>query len=263
MKNVIITQQKDQSNRMLDWILYHHSEGFDSFIIFDDYSQDDTVNKIIEISEKYKIDVKIARTDGVGNIYDIQVTQNSNSYGGDESFLSRIRRSYTIGNNFVKNINPDAISIFIDVDEFLVTDSDKKCSEVISEIMEQRQVEQLIINSFDILDNYEVSNWYTSFDTTNLRWDFESTENSEFALRYKSLIVSKYLDDVEHIHYLRPLHNNKELFQDGNIFRYRVTDYSKLRIHHFRKPNLKSNIKFVEDFTLINKMKKLKEKYEI
>lgn len=260
MNNVIITQLKDQSNRMLDWILYHHNEGFDHFLIFDDFSQDGSVEKIQKISQDYNIQITIARTDGVGNVYDTKYLNNSDSYGGDKSVNDRIKRSYTKGNAFIKQLNPNAVTVFLDVDEFIVTDEDKKCTEVISDILNERGVEQLVINSFDIKDDYEVGDWYTTSNGTKLRWDYESTDNSEFALRYKSLIISKYLDDVSHVHYLRPLETNKELFEDGHIYKFRVTDYSRLRLHHFRKPNLRSKIEFVEDLTLIEKMKKIKDK---
>ena len=37
MKYVIITQIKNQEDRVYDWIKYHHEQGFDSFVIFDDF----------------------------------------------------------------------------------------------------------------------------------------------------------------------------------------------------------------------------------
>lgn len=50
MKYVIITQVKNQEHRIYDWMKYHHSEGFDSFVIFDDYSDDNTVLEIERVA---------------------------------------------------------------------------------------------------------------------------------------------------------------------------------------------------------------------
>lgn len=41
MKHVMITQIKNQEERIFDWLFYHHKEGIDSFIIFDDFSEED------------------------------------------------------------------------------------------------------------------------------------------------------------------------------------------------------------------------------
>lgn len=57
MKNCIITQTKDQSNRFKDWILYHKEEGFDTIIYFDDYSEDNSVEVIKDISDEYDVNI--------------------------------------------------------------------------------------------------------------------------------------------------------------------------------------------------------------
>jgi len=43
MKNCIITQAKDQANRLTDLLLYHYDQGFDTFLYFDDYSEDNSI----------------------------------------------------------------------------------------------------------------------------------------------------------------------------------------------------------------------------
>lgn len=189
MKNVIITQLKDQSDRIKDWILYHHEQGFDTFIMYDDSSEDDTVEKMNSIKDSYNINIIINKTDGLGNVYSSENCKNSESYHGDVTLSDRIRRSFTSGNNIVKSINPNAVSVFIDVDEFLVSDSNEKISSIIENELITRNIDQLVINSFDILDNgYDLGDWYTTNLNTSKRWD--SIKFREFGLnRYKSLVI--------------------------------------------------------------------------
>jgi hypothetical protein len=262
MNNVIITQLKNQSGRMLDWILYHWTEGFDTFIIYDDHSEDSTLNEIEQIKNKYGINIFVFKTENIGRVYNIDECKNSESYLGDHNLSLRIFKSYLKSNNFVKEQNPDAICAVIDVDEFLVTNENRKVSETIREIILEMNVEQLVINSFDILDKYEIKDWYTSDNQTSLRWDFNSViKDGTYRNRYKSIIISKYFDNCESPHILRwpndPIVNGKNLIDSFRIF-----DFDKLRIHHFRKPNLNSNIEFSEDNILINKMKIIRDKYE-
>jgi hypothetical protein len=53
MKNVIITQLKNQEERIYEWMYYHHTQGFDSFIIFDDFSEDNSVEEIRNFSKQF------------------------------------------------------------------------------------------------------------------------------------------------------------------------------------------------------------------
>jgi hypothetical protein len=262
MKNVIITQLKDQSDRIKDWILYHHEQGFDTFIMYDDSSEDDTVEKMKLIRDSYNINIIINKSDGFGNVYSFENCKNSESYHGDVTLSDRIRRSFTSGNNIVKSINPDAISVFVDVDEFLVSNLDEKISTTIENELKNRNIDQLVINSFDVLDDgYELGDWYTTNKRTSKRWD--SLKFKEYGLnRYKSLVISAKMDEAVHVHYLRLIEGRTEAtLQELIDSKYRIDDY-KLRIHHFRKPNLQFNIEYTDDFTLINKMNEIKDKYK-
>ena len=255
MNNVVITQLKNQSGRLRDWILYHYEEGFETFIIYDDYSEDDTVKEIEEIKNKYNINIIIKYTDGIGGKYGIEDCKNSESYGMDISFHKRLCRSYTQGNNYVKSINPNAICAIIDVDEFLVTSENKKAIDVIKEEMGRLNSKQLVINSFDIDDGFTIGDWYTTQDICSNRWSYEKTMKTHFNARYKSVIVSEDLEEVVQAHILK--------WADNPIIEnFRVYDFEKLRIHHFRKPTLPIKIEFDKDFTMINKMKIIRDKYE-
>lgn len=264
MKNVIITQLKDQSNRISDWILYHNDEGFDTFIIFDDKSQDDTLEKIRDIKEIHGINIIVMDTDSRGNIYSSDQCKDSESYHGDGSLNDRIKRSFTRGNEIVKEINPEAICAFIDVDEFLVSERDEPIADIINEQISKRGIDQLVINSFDVYDSgYEIGDWYTTSAETNLKWD-ESEFKRMNILRYKSLVISGKMKDVVHVHYLRNIEGLPESseLQDLIDSKYRISD-DVLRIHHFRKPNINMfDISFSEDNTLIDRISKLRNKIE-
>lgn len=261
MKNVIITQLKNQSDRIFDWIIYHFYQGFDSFVIFDDFSEDDTVDKLINIKNKFNINIIIEKTDGVGMTYRGEKSKNSEAYHGDQSLSDRIRRSFRTGNDIVKKINPDAICSFTDVDEFYVSNTDLKVVDIIRNQMSDRNIDQLIVNTLDVFDNgYKTGDWYTADSSTNRRWSISDFNNKK-TNRYKSVAISKSIEIVEHVHWLKRLEDKDDHELQKLIdSKYRTND-DLLRIHHFRRPNHNFDIEFEDDLTLINKIKILKEKY--
>jgi hypothetical protein len=247
--NTIIFQAKNQKQRLLPWLLYHKYYGFDKFIYFDDHSNDGSVEACKEIAQKYDIDLSVTNTDGIGPLYDYTQTQNSNSYGGT-SFVNRIVRSYNKGIELIKNtpINENSFIGFLDIDEFLVSNSD----ETIGFILKNEQHNHLYVQSFDI-QNVSLDDFYPSSEKTKYRWCEESRKSTIFSSRGKSLIRLKNLttplqekDNVVHI-----LYDNGYKFYESEI----------LRIHHFRIPCLDNNIKFIEDYTLINKSNEVKKYY--
>lgn len=261
MKNCIITQAKDQSNRLKDWILYHKEEGFDTIIYFDDYSEDNSVEVIKNISKKYDIDIIVNYSDNIGNRKTKQEMTNSNSYGGDTSIHNRLIRSYNSGLKIARELNPDSICAIIDVDEFLVSNTNKKVTDIISDIMYERNARHLYINSFDISDDFDPdSNWYSTNENTKFRWDYEYRQNTMYNTRGKSVCVASEIMEIpqgpNYIHVLRDF--DSEYFDKMN-----VGDYDLLRMHHYRKPCMDKNFKFVEDRTILDKMIKIREKYEV
>jgi len=239
MKYVIITQVKNQENRIYDWIKYHSSQGFDTFIIFDDFSEDSTVSEIYRADNELNIKLILNNTDNIGGKYDIESCKNSETYGFDKSFHDRLNRSYTYGNNMVKEINPDAICAVIDVDEFIVTDSEKNVTEIIQECFDKNNCKQILVFNFDIKHDYNLEKDFL-FKNKFKRWCYDDVDKSPiWRNRCKSIIISKYVDVINFVHLLiNP--SGEETFQYRN--------YSMLRMLHFRIPNLNGNgIKFVDD----------------
>lgn len=265
MNNVIITQAKDQSERLKDWVLYHKEEGFDTIFYFDDFSEDNSIEVMEELSKKYDINIIINKTDGHGSTRNLNQMKSSDSYAGDLSVNYRIIRSFNTGLNLVKEVNPDALCAFIDVDEFLVSNVGK-VSDIISELISTR--EQLYVHSFDIDDRFSLTDWYTTDELTSYRWDYVSRKSTDYKERGKSLCYANSLSEINqgpnYVHVLKPKFNSiSELYVPGLINNISIEDYDKLRIHHFRKPAQNVKIEFVEDRTLLEKMLKLKERYDV
>lgn len=258
--NCIITQAKDQSKRLKDWILYHYEEGFDTFIYFDDYSEDNSIEVINNISKKYNINIIVNYSDGIGNRMSRIDMMNSNSYGFDQSINNRLIRSYNSGLKIARSIDPSSICAIIDVDEFLVS-SHLKVIDAVKILMKYKNINHIHINSFDVDDNFDLNqDWYTINENTKFRWDYEYRKKTIYNARGKSVCVASEIVEIPqgpgYVHVLKDFHYSKYFYKIN------VDDYDSLRIHHYRKPCLDKNFKFVEDRTLLNKMIKIKEKYE-
>lgn len=260
MKNCIITQAKDQSNRLKDWVLYHKEEGFDTIIYFDDYSEDNSVEVINDISKKYDINVIVNYSDNIGNKKTKEEMNNSNSYGGDISIHNRLIRSYNSGLQIARSINPNAVCGIIDVDEFLVTNTEKKVVDVIGDLMCDMNLNHIFINSFDISDDFDPNEyWYSTSENTKFRWDYEYRSETMYKNRGKSICIASDVIEIpqgpNYIHVLKK-------YGPGYFDRMDVQDYDLLRIHHYRKPCMDRSFKFIEDRTILDKMIKIKDKYD-
>lgn len=253
MNDCIIFQSKNQQKRLLPWILYHKFQGFDKFVYFDDFSEDDSVQEAQRIAKKYNIDVSIFNTDNIGDKINYEQTQNSNSYGGNSSINFRIVRSYNRGIDFLKSLKnyENNYVAFLDVDEFLVTNESRKINEIIRQI----NSDHLYVHSFDIKPDFNLNDFYINDEKTKYRWCENSRKQTEFFSRGKSIIKLNKL--------IRPLEEKSNivhvLYETGYI----NCDYDSLRIHHFRIPCLSNNISFIEDNTLINKAKEIVKYYDL
>ena len=259
MNYTIITQLKNQDKRVYDWMKYHYREGFDSFILFDDSSEDNT---IVEI-QRFKNDfsdcyVSINMTDGIGRQHSIDNCSNSNSYLFDTELSDRILRSVNKGLEIVKEINPNSVCVVIDVDEFLLTDENDKIVNVISSIYKENNISndnvyQICVFNFDVKDDYNLEK---GFLTKNifLRWDYDSMDNHpNYRCRHKSMVIAKRLEKIRFIHYLR----GPDIVPTTDIHSVDFRDYRRLRMIHFRKPNqFDADISYVEDPILIKRINK-------
>lgn len=271
MKNFIITQAKDQSYRLKDWILYHIEEGFDTIIYFDDYSEDDSIDNLKNISAKYGVNIIINYSDNIGNKRTRQEMSNSQSYAGDVSVNYRIIRSYNRGLEIARSLNPDSICALIDVDEFITSDRGK-ATDSIRNLMSERNTKHLAIHSFDVYDDFEQKEWYSTDECTKFRWDFDYRKQTDFRQRVKSVCVASEIREIplgpNLVHVLTEEVNNaqREVYfgrveEDELYDRISVSDYESIRIHHYRKPCHDKKYLHVEDRSILDKMISIKEKY--
>ena len=303
----IVSQIRNKAVRIKDWVRYHSSEGFDTFVIFDDNSTDYTMRIFDEMSKECNINLHIFKTTGPFNRDGKELEVGVGEYLNSEhvtsiSLADRICESFTRGFRFLKETYPNTVCAFIDDDEFLVTEKDKKVVEVIDEIFEDRKLEweqirrsnseiktknlswnlkkivgdryreQLLIQSFDVKDQYRLREWYTADERANQIWDTNSLhENRTWRNRSKCIIRTDSVGEKEScrsmhsiLHptkdskFIKSLKNVSIVADEGDF----VRDYSKLRIFHFRKPQQQGfgseDIKFTTNDTLLNKMKKIR-----
>lgn len=236
MEFVIITTVRNQSLRMFDWIDYHSKIGFDTFLIFDDKSEDNTINEINKAKELlHNIKIVILESElqgelGPGGPY-------SYTYGNDTNSIDARRwRNFIKANNYVKSVNPNAICSFIDVDEFFASDYNFKQSVI--DFLKINNCQQILVMNVDIKNDYILEKDFIKKNKF-MRWNYQDIESHPvWKNRTKCIFISKYLDYCTDHHYL-PI--------NGRTFC--CKDYERLRMYHFRIPNLPNSesINFVPD----------------
>lgn len=238
MNNVIITQLKNQSCRVYEWLKYHYKEGFDTFIIFDDWSEDDSMFEIEIFQKDFPTSkVLVFKTNVSGRRYTIEECQNSETYGNDFVFHNRLHESYTKGIEIVKDNNPSAICAIIDVDEFLVTETESRLVDVIENLFSDETIEQISVVNFDVKDDYDFEKKFIIKNLDNFKfWSENDVDNHPiWKGRVKCIVRSGKVDRVTFVHNI--LHG-RELRHDSEMKIRVIRDYKKLKMIHFRKPNL-------------------------
>jgi hypothetical protein len=252
MKHVIITQARNESIRLENWIAYYASQGIDSIIFFDDYSTDSTDTNLHNLCHKYKITLDYNKTDGSGHIFD---TGNSELYGGDQSCNHRIIRSLSHGIMSAKQTYGSCVCYCIDVDEYVVSNSKDSISKVTESIFQKLDIERIYCHSFDIAVGYDLNEWITKQIGSCYRWSYDSRQKSIFKHRGKSIFISDFIDSSLSLAN-NVVHDLGNKVSDKEDYR----EYDNLRIHHFRKPPLvdpRHTISFEEDTTLYQKSSSL------
>lgn len=249
MKHFLITQARNESHRLKNWLTYHASQGIDGVVFFDDYSTDDTAVNIKNICADLNITLHYHLTDGYGEMFE---TGNSESYGFSSSCNHRIIRSLSYGITLCKNLYQDQCMLYcLDVDEYVVSSTQESVSSITQNMMLQNNIQRIYCHSFDVDDRYAMSEFITKQPESCYRWDFKSRQQSIFKNRGKSICLSSFISS--------PLPLAGNVVHDLGIM---VTDmesfldFATLRLHHFRKPPLidpNYTIGFCYDDTLLNK----------
>jgi len=160
-------------------------------------------------------------------------------------------RSFSRGVKISYELNNNSICAILDGDEYLVSNSEKKITEILEENFID-DIEQIYVFNFDVLDDYEYKKNITSQEKDYYRWKLSDVDNHPlWRTRCKSIIRCLNYQNYPVIsmhHYYDPKYAKNFEFRD----------YENLRLHHYRKPNLPSNgsIGYEIDNIIKNKMKK-------
>ncbi len=89
----LVTQQRNDYQRTIDWVEYHSKIGFDTFIIFDDNSTDDSL-QVLNNLKLNNVFIKVLSTNKEGTYND---ENNPNIYTYNLDLTQRIWNSYLEG----------------------------------------------------------------------------------------------------------------------------------------------------------------------
>ncbi len=237
MQHCIISQFKNECKRLEEWIMYHFCQGIDSFILFDDFSQDDSRSILNRIQQKIPISIQIFNTDENCGI-------DYNRY------IKRQARSISKGLQIASHVNSECICYIIDVDEFLNgNDLSKTISEITSDLFSSMAQSHIYVQSFDVRDDFSLEKSLLNQESSKWRWDEIERSKTIYKDRGKSVIKASKLHEIPqkggYIHYL--------ITDDGKNFPVNNKIHSDiLRIHHYRQNSgIRSFPKF--DDTLYNR----------
>lgn len=206
-----VTQVRNESKRILEWINFHKKVGIERFIIFDDDSSDN----LREIAEKIP-GVSTLRAINYGQKFS---TDNQNNYAGSEELQVRIRDSLKTGCSILKHENFDWAAC-IDVDEFIVPTSLNTIQEYLKTL--KADIPRVYITSFDMKCPIDLEK--SVINQTIERWSEDTRvyghalgRDGLFRTHGKSMINLKLWDNqVRCVHII-----------DNSKFQYSGTDIAK------------------------------------
>lgn len=273
MIKAICTQFRNESNKISTWITYNIKEGFNTFILFDDHSSDDSEKIVKDIIDSYS-DVRLIylQTDNYNNSQLYENCLSTNEYREDSSLQRRISQSFLRGFETFKSLcNNEELNYccFVDIDEILTTNSKNIITEVIENNLSKRDVEHLYVQSYDVNTvNLETDKNIFQNENTKYRWSNKNRLeflNGVYSYRGKSIVTDKHNficsseDFWSIIHCGGCIGNNFETAIP--LGSNKVPDESELRIHHYRVPPSSNSTIFDEyDDTAFNKFRTIRNK---
>jgi hypothetical protein len=269
----ICNQFRNEKNKIKDWVLYNIEEGFNTFILFDDYSTDESEEILRNTIENCDRDIKLYYQYTDSNqekTYDSCLS--TDEYQNDSSLHARVSRSFLSGFNIFKSICTDSdlnYCAFVDVDEVIVSNKSEKITDIISNIFLEKKLEHLYVQSYDVNtvgleDDKDV--FYK--EQTIYRWsddDRQNFLNGKYKHRGKSIVTNKHSFMCSPIDYWSIIHCGGSI---GSCFETAVPYNSNkiplpndLRINHYRvPPNDNSTIFSERDIFAHKKFNELKSK---
>jgi len=214
---IIITQIKNENLRIKEWIEHHSWLGVSEFIIFDDYSTDNTLNILNKL--KKNINIQIHFTDNV--IF---------------NYTQRQVNSINIGLNITKQYKQEIPLLIFDVDEFLVTDLNKNIMNILEQNFLNTKYQNYYLSSYDVQPIFDLNMPNITLQTTK-RWseyDRKTKQNGYWKERGKSITTNKRCSIIKNIH---ALHDFDESTGIGHAYNLSLLAKEQdMRLHHFRLP---------------------------
>jgi hypothetical protein len=243
MKLAAITQIKNESNRLREWIIYHSKvHNFDHFLFYLDKSQDDSEEVLKSLQSDFSIEIK--KTDESGE-YTVDNLCNDDA-------IKRQERSFTEGYNLLK-FDFDWIIIF-DVDEWIVPNDidDFNFKDDLSDATSS----SLYIQSYDFKPPFDIKKSIT--EQIFRRWSDEEKSRTLNCRTGKSILRGKsFLENYIQVSSHGPINTPSY---------YRSQDWNeKYKIHHFRSHLFNGGIPYNDNqYTVFDdSIKKIFEKYNL
>lgn len=255
MRIILANQYKNESKRILEWILYHKTLGIKDFILVDDYSTDNS----IEIAESI---------DGINVEIIPSIRKPTRHYNGEftNAYQFDSVLHYNIAANF-KNVfevckekyGKECIIGYYDIDEFLfsplLSEDDFDITKIILDEIKDWPV--LSLHCFEVnSDKFNLDSWIT-LQTTNTT----NEKNRKISPRYECIksftnlsFIDKidfFTDDSNYIH----AGGIKDNYKDTH----NVVETNKLAYMHYRKPMYdpeKYRLLFNTDMNIVRKIGK-------
>ena len=251
MKLGIVTQVRNESKRIVEWINFHKKVGFEKFIVFDDESSDN-LRQIVEGIDG----VIIQRALNFGTKFE---TDNQNNYAGSSDLQVRIRDSLKRGMQILQSENFDWAAC-IDVDEFVVPTQDNKVTDYLSQL--NNDVLKVYVASFDMRCPIDLSR--SVVEQSTVRWSektrVEGSVNGTrgwFCSRGKSIVnLRKWDGSMKCVHWIdidpveaaqmrgvqktnfvysgTSIEKYKPHYWDSEVLKFMISNDERLRLFHYR-----------------------------
>lgn len=236
----VCTQLRNEEKRIKEWVEYHANSPWNvkTFTIFNDNSDDSTLNILNDLSKHYCINIFTTGINGAGYLYPIN--NHPNVYGCYNIFHETIVSNYNKGLNLLQNTSSYKYdwAAFIEVDEFLSFDSNEYLN--FNNFLEKHaanNIHRLWVPSYDMEDTFDLNKPLLKQELKT--WSDE-TYSKYFPRRAKSIVRLATAKTIGQIHDLdcSPCLRTSS----GGLKNDDPTIVAQLhrgiRIKHYRKPGL-------------------------
>jgi hypothetical protein len=244
----ITTQFRNEQNKITAWLEYHRRQGFNTFILYDDYSDDNSSELIRNWGAEHPdVQILLNFTRGGSNQKRYDSCLQTDIYEEDMTLHQRIADSFLSGfeqfSHLCKSQKDTAFCALIDVDELFVTDQPETIVRIVHQEFQRANSTMLYVPSFDV-DTRGLSTDKGVFSAQQTCYRWSATQRAAFhhgayAHRGKSILSPGHIFDSRTpwtvIHCGGRTGENS--FEEAvPLTSQENTPSSSLRIHHYRVP---------------------------